>query len=65
MKEKDNPAPGIFLLKARHGYREGESPQTDNRVLVQVTLPAALKEGDYIDYVASDTKQITEGGDDG
>jgi len=62
LKEKQNPIPGIFLLKSRHGYREGESQQSDNRVQLQVTLPAAADEEQYKKLV--DVKKLAdEGGD--
>ena len=32
----------MFLLKARHGYKEGEQPDTGNRVNITFQLPAAL-----------------------
>lgn len=32
----------MFLLKARHGYKEGEQPSDAGRVNVTIQLPAAL-----------------------
>ena len=32
----------MFLLKARHGYREGESQDQSNRVALTFNMPAAL-----------------------
>jgi len=61
LKDKQNPIPGIFLLKSRHGYREGESNQADNRVQIQVTLPAALQKEEYQQLV--DVKKPTNEGD--
>ena len=36
------PVAAIFLLKARHGYREGDQSETANRVSINFTLPAAI-----------------------
>lgn len=36
-----SPVPAIFLLKTRHGYREGDQTEIANRVSVTFTLPAA------------------------
>jgi hypothetical protein len=41
-KEKDKIA-AMFLLKARHGYREGDQEQQANRVSITFTLPGAMK----------------------
>lgn len=37
-----SPTPAIFLLKARHGYREGDQTETANRVSVTFNLPGAM-----------------------
>lgn len=37
-----SPTPAIFLLKARHGYREGDQTETANRVSINFTLPGAM-----------------------
>ena len=62
LQEKQNPIPGIFLLKSRHGYQEGQGNQTDNRVQIAVTLPAALQPDQYRQLV--DVKRIEGGNDD-
>lgn len=36
-------AAAMFLLKARHGYREGDQSDTANRVSIEFKLPGALK----------------------
>jgi hypothetical protein len=36
-------AAAMFLLKARHGYREGDQSDTANRVSIEFRLPGALK----------------------
>lgn len=33
----------MFLLKARHGYREGDQGETANRVSITFALPGAMK----------------------
>lgn len=37
-----SPTPAIFLLKARHGYREGDQSEQANRVSVTFNLPGAM-----------------------
>jgi hypothetical protein len=44
-----NPIAAMFLLKARHGYREGDQGETANRVQVIFSLPGALSPSEYID----------------
>lgn len=39
----NNIVAAMFLLKARHGYREGEQEQQGNSVNITFTLPGALK----------------------
>lgn len=40
--EKDNAPAAMFLLKARHGYREGDQSDHGNRVNVNIALPGAM-----------------------
>jgi hypothetical protein len=40
--EKGNATAAMFLLKARHGYREGDQAETANRVSINFQLPAAM-----------------------
>lgn len=40
--EKDNAPAAMFLLKARHGYREGDQSDTAGRVNVTIALPGAM-----------------------
>lgn len=52
------PVPAIFLLKTRHGYREGDQTEQANRVSVTFNLPGALpldafKRGTVIEHNAS------------
>jgi hypothetical protein len=37
-----SPVPAIFLLKTRHGYREGDQTELGNRVSVTFNLPGAM-----------------------
>lgn len=51
----NSPAPAIFLLKARHGYREGDQSELGNRVSVTFNLPGAqpldaFKRGQVIEH---------------
>jgi hypothetical protein len=41
----------IFLLKARHGYREGDPGEQASRVNVVINLPGALAPADYLKTV--------------
>jgi hypothetical protein len=60
---KGNIVAAIFLLKARHGYVEGQQVQ-DNRVAVQITLPGAMTQENYMKTVkcVSATQQIPSEG---
>lgn len=40
--EKGNAAAAMFLLKARHGYREGDQSDQANRVSISIALPGAM-----------------------
>ena len=42
----DGPA-AMFLLKARHGYREGDQRDESNKVAITFNLPGALKPEEY------------------
>lgn len=47
----------FFLLKARHGYREGEQESQANRVAITFNLPGALKPEQFtIDQNDTDTR---------
>jgi hypothetical protein len=37
-----NIVAAMFLLKARHGYREGDQSESGNRVNVTIALPGAM-----------------------
>lgn len=46
--EQGDKIAALFLLKARHGYREGDQGETGNRVSVTFSLPGALKPEQFI-----------------
>jgi hypothetical protein len=46
-----NTVAAIFLLKSRHGYREGDQSDTANKVSITFTLPAAVKPEDFAKVV--------------
>ncbi len=50
---KGNVVASIFLLKARHGYREGDAP--DARTLVQINLPDAASPSAYLSAIGVTT----------
>jgi hypothetical protein len=37
----------MFLLKSRHGYREGDQSETANRVSITFALPSAMKAEEF------------------
>ena len=45
--EKNNSTAAMFLLKARHGYREGDQNETGNRVQITFALPGAMSMEDF------------------
>ena len=54
-----SPTAAIFLLKARHGYREGDQSEIANRVSINFTLPGAMtveqfNKGRVIEHPAKD-----------
>ena len=46
--EDGNIVAAMFLLKSRHGYREGDQSEQGNRVSVSFTLPGALKPEQFV-----------------
>lgn len=40
--EKGDSVAAMFLLKSRHGYREGDQSEQGNRVSINFQLPAAI-----------------------
>lgn len=53
-------AAAMFLLKARHGYREGDQSEIANRVSVTFNLPGAVPLEQF-----KQGRVIEQGGDDG
>ncbi|WP_433965132.1 hypothetical protein [Tunturiibacter gelidiferens] len=45
--DEKHPASAMFLLKARHGYREGDQSEQSNRVSVTFNLPGAMTADQY------------------
>ena len=45
--ESGNTTAAMFLLKSRHGYREGDQVETGNRVSINFTLPGAMNIKDF------------------
>lgn len=45
--ENGNMTAAMFLLKSRHGYREGDQGETANRVSINFTLPGAMNMKDF------------------
>jgi hypothetical protein len=58
--EQGNITASIFLLKSRHGYREGDQSDTANRVTINFTLPGALRMDEFkvIEHDSDRTKQL-------
>lgn len=52
--EQGNVIAAMFLLKARHGYREGDQGESGNRVSITFSLPGALNLNDYRKAVVVD-----------
>src|SRR5688572_3875769 len=55
--KKGNIIAAIFLLKARHGYREGDQSDAANKVSINFTLPGAMTpeqfKGNVIEHEAT------------
>ncbi len=61
--EDGDKVAAIFLLKARHGYREGDQQDQANRVAITFNLPGAMTPEQYrtIEAVAGKQKRICDG----
>jgi len=61
--EKSNIVAAMFLLKARHGYREGDQGETANRVSINFTLPGAMRPEQFTienhDSTSNPVKQLS------
>lgn len=53
-------AAAMFLLKARHGYREGDQSDTANRVSIEFRLPGALPTSQYATVVNDEPPPATQ-----
>ncbi len=65
--QKGNAVAAMFLLKARHGYREGDQSEQSNRVQVVFNLPGAMTAEQYktIEATAKPKKaRLSDGSDD-
>lgn len=56
--EGGNVTAAIFLLKARHGYREGDQGEIANRVSIKFELPGAMRLEDFTKDVTPPRKEI-------
>lgn len=55
--EKGNVVAAMFLLKSRHGYREGDQTEIGNRVSINFNLPGALPLEAFIASTAKPVEQ--------
>lgn len=53
-----NVTAAIFLLKARHGYREGDQSEIANRVSVTFEMPGAMSLEDFTKDVTPRRKEL-------
>lgn len=59
--QEGNVTAAIFLLKTRHGYREGDQSDTANKVSITFQLPAAAQNADdYLKTIGSNRTMIGE-----
>jgi hypothetical protein len=49
--EQGNMVAAMFLLKARHGYREGDQSEQGNRLNITFTMPAPLTREQWAEVV--------------
>ncbi len=63
--EKDKVS-AMFLLKARHGYREGDTQDYSNKVSITFNLPGAMSAAEYktIEAVANKKEPKVQGNGD-
>jgi hypothetical protein len=64
VEEKDKIA-AMFLLKARHGYREGDQAEQSNKVSITFNLPGAMTPDQYktIEAVATAKPKVNHNAD--
>lgn len=51
---KGDSTAAMFLLKTRHGYREGAEVVSANQVNVKITLPGSLNPDEYLKEVSNE-----------
>lgn len=51
---KGDSTAAMFLLKTRHGYREGAELVNANQVNVKITLPGSLNPDEYLKEVSNE-----------
>ena len=51
---KGDSVAAMFLLKTRHGYREGAEVTNANQVNVKISVPGSMKPEDYLKEVTND-----------
>lgn len=54
-----NIVAAMFLLKTRHGYREGDQSDTANKVSITFQMPGALPMDQFAAHVIETRKGIT------
>jgi hypothetical protein len=60
-KNQGGTAAAIFLLKARHGYRELSDPQEGNKVQILFSLPGALTAEQYAALAGAGRAALSSG----
>jgi hypothetical protein len=63
--EKGNIVAAMFLLKSRHGYREGDQSEQSNRVAITFNLPGAMTPDQYrtIEAIATPKPKVNPNAD--
>ncbi|MEJ1339417.1 MAG: hypothetical protein RPU34_10420 [Candidatus Sedimenticola sp. (ex Thyasira tokunagai)] len=61
---KGNAIAAMFLLKTRHGYREGFTVEHNSNVKISVELPAALSADQYTRVIEHQTPALPGGEDE-
>lgn len=62
--QKNNSAAAMFLLKTRHGYREGDQKDLANTISIEFKLPGAIPADKYrvIEHEQTGIKQLPNAG---
>lgn len=60
----DVPAAAMFLLKTRHGYREGDQTGQANRVQVTFNIPGAASKDQWVKARVVESKAVGHDADD-